>query len=193
VISPKISILIPTLNCAKSLKLCLQSIKSQKYSNYEIIIADGGSTDNTLSIAKEYKCKIYFNPLKTAEAGKAVALNKATGELVALIDSDNILPTADWLSKMVFPFLDQDIIASEPIRFTYRRHSGFIERYSALLGANDPLAYFMGIYDRFSTLSSTWTGIKLKTINRSQYLKIKIDNLKKIPTIGANGTLFKTN
>ncbi|PIV07679.1 glycosyl transferase, partial [Candidatus Shapirobacteria bacterium CG03_land_8_20_14_0_80_35_14] len=52
--SPKVSIVIPTLNSAKVIKKCLDSIVIQKYTNYEILICDGGSTDETLKISKKY-------------------------------------------------------------------------------------------------------------------------------------------
>jgi len=142
VISPKIDIIIPTLNSAKVLPSCLKSILKQDYHHYQILIIDGGSTDQTLKIAKKFHCQIINNPLKTAEAAKALGLKKSKSEFIALIDSDNILPSKNWLTKMLLPFKDPEIIGSEPISFTYRQNAGFIERYSSLLGANDPYAYF---------------------------------------------------
>lgn len=189
--SPQISIIIPTLNADKVLESCLKSIKKQSYKKYEIIIADGGSSDNTLIIAKKYHCIVIKNKLKTAEAGKAIGLKKAKGEFVALIDSDNILPDKNWLSLMLLPFKDSEIIGSEPIAFTYRKNAGFIERYSALLGANDPFAYFNGNYDRYSYLSNKWTKLKLETVDKKSYLKLKIADCRFLPTIGANGTIFR--
>ena len=93
----KVSFIIPTLNASSVLENCLKSIKIQSFSSFEIIIIDGGSTDNTLNIAKKYQAKIFKNILKTAEAGKAIGVKKATGQYIALIDSDNILPTKNWL------------------------------------------------------------------------------------------------
>lgn len=188
---PLLSIIISTLNSGSILAKCLDSIKKQLMTDYEIVIADGGSTDNTLKIAKKYHCKIVSNKLKTAEAGKAIGLKKATGEFIALIDSDNILPTKNWLSKMLLPFKDSEIIGSEPISFTYRRQAGYIERYSALIGANDPFAYFNGNYDRYSSLSNKWTNLKIKTEDKKTYLKLKIEDSNILPTIGANGTIFR--
>ena len=185
-----VSFIIPTLNAGKAISLCLRSIFKQTIKDYEIIIADGGSTDNTLTIVNKYQAKIVSNPLKTAEAGKAVALRHARGKYLALIDSDNILPTKNWLHKMLLPFQDKSIICSEPVRFTYRRSAGFIERYSALLGANDPYAWFVGVYDRYSYLSNNWTGLKLNQIDKQKYIKIKLIPGQPIPTIGANGTIF---
>ncbi len=186
-----LSIIIPTLNAAKVLETCLNSIKKQTFIDYEILIVDGGSTDNTLKIAKKFKCKEIYNPLKTAEAAKALGLKNAIGKFIALIDSDNILPEKKWISQMLIPFNDPQIIGSEPISFTYRKNAGYIERYSALIGANDPFAYVNGNYDRYSFLSNKWTNIKLKTEDNKSYLKLKIVDSKFLPTIGANGTIFK--
>ncbi|MFA5025937.1 MAG: glycosyltransferase family 2 protein [Candidatus Shapirobacteria bacterium] len=189
--SPVVSFIIPTLNSELILKQCLNAIKIQSFTDYEILIVDGGSKDNTLAIAKQYHCTIISNPLVTAEAAKAIGLKKAQGEYIALIDSDNILPDKNWLNSMLFPFQDSEIIGSEPLFFTYRPKAGFTERYSSLLGANDPYAYINGNYDRFSTLSQKWTNLKLKVIDKKEYLKINIDDNRNIPTIGANGTIFR--
>lgn len=187
-----VSFIIPTLNAAKVLKTCLESIKKQKTKyKYEIIIADGGSTDNTVNIAKNYRAKIIANPLKTAEAGKAVGVKIAKGEFICLIDSDNIIPTNNWLDKMLEPFIDPEIKGSEPISFTYRKKSGLIERYSALIGANDPYAFVTGIYDRQNFINYKWTNIKIPTEIFKTYIKIKLEKNHAIPTIGANGTIFR--
>jgi glycosyltransferase involved in cell wall biosynthesis len=193
----KISIVIPVLNSGNVLKNCLQSIRSQNYpqDRVEILILDGGSVDETLSIAKKFSCKIFQNPLKTAEAGKAVGVKSATGQYIIFIDSDNILPQNNWLTLMLSPFsTSPEIIGAEPIEFTYRRDAGFIERYSALLGANDPYAYFLGNYDRQSTLSGKWTGLNnIPTTDCLNYLLITLSPNLPIPTIGANGTIFRAD
>ncbi|MBU1117861.1 glycosyltransferase [Patescibacteria group bacterium] len=185
------SFIIPTLNSAKVLDDCLSSIVKQSNQSFEILIIDANSSDNTLKIAKKYNCKFFKNPLVTAESAKAIGLKEARGYYIAFVDSDNILPSKYWLSKMLTPFHDPQIIASEPIKFTYRKNSGYIERYSALIGANDPYAFFCGNYDRQSVLTGTWTSLKLKTQKFKKYLKVKIDDNRYIPTIGANGTIFR--
>ena len=190
----KISFIIPTLNAASVLETCLKSIKKQDLKNYEIVIIDGGSTDNTLKIAKKYHAKIFKNPLKTAEAGKAIGVQKATGKYIALIDSDNILPTKNWLQTNI-SILEKDssLIGTEPIRFTYRPKAGFIERYSALIGVNDPYAFVSGVYDRQNFINYQWTGLKIDQIDKHQYIKITLKPNSQIPTIGANGTIFRTD
>lgn len=192
----KVSFVIPTLNAQQVLETCLKSITNQKISksNYEILIIDGGSTDNTLKIAKKYSSIILKNPLKTAEAGKAIGVKQAKGEYTCLLDSDNILPNSDWLSKMLSPFdREPKIIGTEPIKFTYRPNAGLIEKYSALIGANDPYAFITGVYDKKNYINNRWTGLKIEQIDKNQYILINLNPSLSIPTIGANGTIFKTN
>jgi len=189
-----VSFIIPTLNAGSVLENCLKSIKKQNFKNYEIIIADGDSTDKTLQIAKKYHAKIFKNPLKTAEAGKAVGVKKSTSKYIALIDSDNILPTSNWLETNI-SILEKNsgLIGTEPIRFTYRSFGGFIERYSALTGVNDPYAFVSGVYDRQNFINFKWTGLKIDQIDKKRYKKITLKPNSIIPTIGANGTIFRSD
>lgn len=191
-----ISFIIPTLNAQNVIENCLKSISHQNFKSirHEILIIDGGSTDNTLKIAKKYHAVILKNPLKTAEAGKAVGIRHAHGQFICLIDSDNILPHKNWLQKMFLPFSQNpDIIGSEPISFTYRKKSGIIERYSALIGANDPYAFITGVYDKKNFINYKWTGLNIEYIDKIQYILLTLKPRFQIPTIGANGTIFKTD
>lgn len=189
---PSVSVIIPTLNSVKTIKQCLESIAGQEYSKelIEIIVVDGGSIDGTVEIAKEYTANIYPNLLKTGEAGKAAGLKFAKNDIIAFIDSDNILPDKDWLRRMIEPFVDTEIIASEPIEYTYRANDGYITRYCALLGMNDPLCLFLGNYDRYCTLTGRWTEMPHKEEDKGNYLKIELDKMR-LPTIGANGFLIR--
>jgi len=189
---PTISIIIPTLNAAKTLNECLKRVREQDYpkNKLEIIIADGGSTDKTIAIAKKYGAKIVANKLRTGEAGKAIGLKNAKNEIIALIDSDNYLPSNDWLKRMVEPFSDPRIIGSEPIAYTYRENDGYITRYCALIGMNDPICLYLGNYDRINYLTNRWTGMDVKSEDRGNYLKVTLERYK-VPTIGANGTMIR--
>lgn len=187
-----ISFVIPTLNSASTLAECLDSILMQDYprSEYEIIVADAGSSDTTLEIAKAKGVDaICSNPLKTGEAGKAAGIRHSRGEFIALVDSDNILPDVGWLAKMMEPFRDETVFASEPLRYSSRPSDPPLTRYFAELGMNDPVCLFVGNYDRFSAVSGRWTGLDIDQENRGSYLKLELKD--KIPTIGANGFVFR--
>jgi len=189
---PSISIVIPTLNSEGTLGSCLQSIANQDYprDRIEIIIADGGSKDRTVEIAKGFTKSIVLNHLKTGEAGKAVGVKEAKNEIIALIDSDNILDRRDWLLRMVEPFQDEEIAGSEPLYYTYRKQDSYITRYCALMGMNDPLCLFLGNYDRYCRITNKWTEMKVREWDRGGYLCVQLDE-RHLPTIGANGFLVR--
>ncbi len=191
--TPSVSIIIPTYNSSRSLNECLSSIKTQDYPSdrVEIIIVDAGSTDTTLEIASKMGAsKILPNPLKTGEAGKAVGINAASGEIIALIDSDNILDGNDWLGKMTLPFENPSIVCSECYALTYRPTDSTIDRYCSLLGMNDPVHLFLGNYDRLSTLTKKWTGLPLTMTDLGDYYHVVLTK-DAIPTMGANGCLIR--
>lgn len=190
---PSLSIIIPTYNSEKVLGLCLEKIREQNYprEKIEVIIIDGASTDRTLDIAKQFKAdKILKNPLKTGEAGKSIGIDASENEIIVSIDSDNVLEGNDWLKKMVKPFEDLKIVSSEVSYWTYRKEDSIINRYCALMGVNDPLCFFLGNYDRYSTLSGRWTDLIVKEKDKGDYLEVEL-NKHNVPTMGANGYLVR--
>ena len=190
---PSISVLIPTFNSERTLSECLASIRNQDYppDRIEVIVADAGSTDATLTVAAEFGAHIVDNPLQTAEAGKAAALRHARHDLVALIDSDNILPTSDWLQRMVAPLIeDQATFGAEPWAYSCRPHDPAMVRYAAMLGMADPMCHFVGNYDRLNTLTGSWTSLPLDCEDRGDYILLQLRGTP-LPTIGANGTVLR--
>ncbi|MFX1502707.1 MAG: glycosyltransferase family 2 protein [Promethearchaeota archaeon] len=90
-ITPKISVIIPTYNEETIIKTTINSVKNQNCSiPYEIIVADGQSSDKTVSIAKEF-AKVYISPIR----GKAYQLNSAismtSGDLLVFLDADTLI------------------------------------------------------------------------------------------------------
>jgi glycosyltransferase involved in cell wall biosynthesis len=153
-------------------------------------VADGGSSDGTIATALSFGASVHPNPLVTGEAGKAAAFRVASGELIALIDSDNILVGSDWFRRMVAPFEDPSVVGSEPMYFVARAGDNVIDRYCAIFGVNDPFCLFIGNYDKYSALSGRWTGYKLRTKDMGDYVAVALDT-DKLPTIGANGTVYR--
>lgn len=87
-----ISIIIPTKNEEECLPFLLSSIKYNLYKgDYEIIISDANSTDNTLKIAKEFNCKIVKGGLPAI--GRNNGGRIAKGDVLLFIDADMVLPT----------------------------------------------------------------------------------------------------
>ena len=95
---PKISIVIPVYNVGQYLCQCLDSIITQTIQDYEVILVDDGSTDESPSICDKYAEKNKrFTVIHQKNEGSAKArntgLDKATGEYIAFIDSD------DWINE----------------------------------------------------------------------------------------------
>jgi glycosyltransferase involved in cell wall biosynthesis len=189
--SVSVSCVIPTLNSARTLERCLASIRGQDYDNVEIVIADAGSTDATLELAEKYKVdRILENPLLTGEAGKERGVRAARGEILAFVDSDNVLIGRDWLARMTAPFADPAIVSSEALRWDYGPEYSLIDRYCALTGINDPVSLFVGNYGRYSFLTGRWTGFTVDAKQVDGYIRVKVDP-EVLPTMGANGYLVR--
>jgi len=96
-----LSIIIPTLNEEKHLSLLLRSIKNQNFRDYEIIVADAGSKDKTVEIAKKYDCNIIKGG--SPAQGKNNGAKAAKGDLLLFLDADVILPN-DVFSNVLKEF-----------------------------------------------------------------------------------------
>lgn len=89
---PCISVIIPSLNQGKYLRQCIDSILSQNYPKLELIIFDGGSKDDSISIIQKYNSKISYW-ISEPDSGQSDAINKgfqrASGELIAWLNADD--------------------------------------------------------------------------------------------------------
>ncbi len=93
---PLISVIVPSFNSDLFLRQCMQSVIDQSYSNWEMLIVDGGSTDKTVSIVEEFgldepRIKLIDNPEDDGPAqARAVGIREARGIYLAFLDSDDL-------------------------------------------------------------------------------------------------------
>jgi glycosyltransferase involved in cell wall biosynthesis len=104
---PKISIVIPALNEEKFLPLLLESISKQTFKDYEVILADAGSTDETIAVAKKFGITIVKGGMPGP--GRNRGAEVAKGDFIFFFDSDVIIPETfleKAMSEMEDRFLD---------------------------------------------------------------------------------------
>jgi GT2 family glycosyltransferase len=85
-----VSIVIPTKDSGSTLHRCLESLMTQTYQHFEILIVDKMSTDDTISIADEFKARIFTMEVERTTA-KNFASRMANGTFVLFLDSDMVL------------------------------------------------------------------------------------------------------
>ncbi len=88
---PKFSIIVPVYNVEKYLKKCLDSIKKQTFKDYEVIIVNDGTKDNSMNIAKEYNFKIVNQKNSGLSVARNTGVKHATGEYLIFLDSDDYI------------------------------------------------------------------------------------------------------
>lgn len=114
----KFSLIIPAYNVEKYIKKCLDSVLNQTYNNYEIIIINDGSTDNTSKILESYKSnkkiKIINQENKGLSNARNTGVSNAKGDYILFIDSD------DFIEKELLEILNKTIKDEDLIRFQIR-------------------------------------------------------------------------
>lgn len=108
---PPISVVVCSYNGARTIRQCLDGLMALDYPEYEVIVVDDGSTDDTAAIAGEYP----FTLISQANAGLSAARNAglaaASGAIVAYID-DDAFPDRDWLRYLAAAFADGQHVAA---------------------------------------------------------------------------------
>lgn len=103
-----VSIIVPIYNCSSVLDRCLRSISAQSYQDYEVILIDDGSTDESGTICKRYVlADERFRYVRTENQGVSAARNRgldmSTGEYITFVDSD------DWLEEGFLTIMQEHI------------------------------------------------------------------------------------
>ena len=95
-IMPIVSVIVPVYNTEKYMRRCLESILSQTYTDFEVILVDDGSIDKSGEICDEYarqdnRLRVYHKENGGASSARNIGLEKAKGKWITFIDSDDAI------------------------------------------------------------------------------------------------------
>lgn len=160
-----ISIIVPIYNVEKYLRMCLDSIENQTYSNLEVLLIDDGSTDDSGKICQEYVARdSRFRYIKKENGGASDARNfgidRASGEHLSFVDSD------DWLA----PTYVEDLY-----QVAKRTHADTVVAHYTIYNEEDR-HYHVHIWDDY--YERTYTGKEL---------------VLELPSLELNGYIFITS
>lgn len=112
-----ISIIIPIFNAEQTIKRCIESVLKQKYTNYELILINDGSTDKSAQICKNYisnKVHLYNKINGGVSSARNLGINKSNGEFITFLDADDYVEE-NWLSDYMENYNGEDILYQNAI------------------------------------------------------------------------------
>ena len=171
----KISIITATYNSGKTLRDTIESVLRQTYTDFEYIIKDGGSKDDTLEIVKAYAPKFgdRLKVISEPDQGIYDAMNKgiqmATGDVIGILNSDDFYTSADALQVIADAFANNDIDATygdihfvndDDLSKCVRYYSSAIFRRSfmrlGLMPAHPSFYCKKAVYEKYGTFDTSY-------------------------------------
>lgn len=126
-----ISVIIPVYNCEETIDECIQSIKKQTYENWEIIIIDDGSIDNTYKkvdawAKSDMRIKVFRQENQGSGSARNRGMKEAVGEYIAFLDGDDFWQNTYALKKIMDALTEVvcDVIGTF---YCYHKNGRFVE------------------------------------------------------------------
>lgn len=152
---PYFSVILPVYNGSQTMSRALVSILAQTFSDYELLVIENASDDNSLDIAKAYeksfdKVRVFHSQIKGVSRARNVGLDNALGEYVVFLDADDFyMPNALKLMHSVIRDEDPDILIAAFTNYASsesdrRVRTNGRDLYLAML---DPVRYYSRIVD----------------------------------------------
>ena len=164
----KFSIIIPVYNVEKYIKKCLDSVFNQTFKDYEVIVVNDGSKDNSIDVVKKYDVKLINQENMGLSAARNTGVEQATGEYILFLDSD------DYIDKDLLEELNKSIEENNPdlVRFQIREvyeNSEQLKDYNEESFTNKSGVEAFEIISRYHFVENAWCY----AIKRSYYEKEK--------------------
>jgi glycosyltransferase involved in cell wall biosynthesis len=172
---PKFSVVISVYNKEKFLEATLQSVLGQTFEDFEMVILNDGSTDNSLAIIKQFasdpRVTYYSEENMGAAAGRNYVIKKATGDFIALLDADDL-----W--KPGYLEEHNRLIEKYPNQFVFATNSEVIDKgkttprqYSIPLPKEDVVVDFFEASYLDAILHSSTTVLKREVFDTIGFYK----------------------
>lgn len=149
-----LSIIIPTLNEEKYLPRLLASLRQQTFSDYEIIVSDGGSSDQTQSLAQEAGCHLIVDgAIKHPSCQRNAGAKIAQGDILLFFDADTVL-SPNFLEDTLAEFKNRGLIGAgfyikfNPDNFSYKIMAFFFNSFCWCRQYLAPVAVGSGLIAR---------------------------------------------
>jgi GT2 family glycosyltransferase len=100
---PRVSVVVCTYNGSRTIGNCLDGLARLDYPDFEVIVVDDGSTDNTVDIVRRYDVRLISTTNRGLSSARNTGMEAADGEIVAYID-DDACPDPHWLQYLAATF-----------------------------------------------------------------------------------------
>ena len=139
---PRVSVLIPTWNREEYLGEAIESVLNQTYQDFEIIVVDDGSTDGTAELVKHYeRVRYVWQPHSGISAARNLALEKAQGELIAWLDSDDLYVPMKLIKQV--DYMDKHpeccLVFCLPVSFSKIDYNRMTKRQQKIMDMNNKI------------------------------------------------------
>src|SRR5213596_2142924 len=101
---PRVSVVVCTHNGSRTIRDCLAGLQRLAYPDYEVIVVDDGSTDDTAAIVRQHPVRLIQTVNRGLAKARNTGLEAATGEIIAYLD-DDASPDPHWLTYLAATFL----------------------------------------------------------------------------------------
>jgi len=182
--NPKISIIVPVYNAEKYLQQCIDSILIQTYTNFELLLINDGSTDNSGSICNEYaqkdsRIKVFHKQNGGVSSARNLGLYNAQGEWLLFVDSDDKITSETLDLNMAYQNQHEkiDFIKYSAISKYGSSNEKLIKTKFKILNTRKSILKFFFLYGRNEVWGYFFKKQKIGTLTFHEHIKIGEDLL----------------
>ena len=163
---PKISVIVPVYKAEKYICRCVDSILAQTFTDFELLLIDDGSPDNSGAICDEYaasdsRVKVFHKENGGVSSARNVGLDNACGEWITFVDAD------DWIAETFIAGLYTPITNGEKVDFV---HGGCLNYANGeVTGINQKYDYYVG--NDYAKLFAEFRGLVFSKLFKNKFLR----------------------